>query len=85
MENLNKNSKYFKINLDKHYYYNNDTISGTIIINDINNIELIEGSLRLDIIEKWLYTTAGADDGITVTSNNKTNKKFFPINLKKNK
>ena len=39
--------------------------------------------MRLDIIEKWLYEKPGDENGITVTSNNKTNKIFFPINLKK--
>ena len=83
MGNSNKNSKYFTINLDKPFYYNNDTISGTIVINDINNIELIEASLRLDLIEKWYYTVGSGEDEEVYTLSNKINKKFFPINLKK--
>ena len=83
MGNSNKNSKYFTINLDKPFYYNNDTISGTIIINDINNIELIEASLRLDLIEKWYYTVGSGEDERVYTLSNKINKKFLPINLKK--
>ena len=83
MGNENKNSKYFTINLDKPFYYNNDIISGTIIINDINNIELIEASLRLDLIEKWYYTVGSGEDERVYTLSNKINKKFLPINLKK--
>ena len=83
MGNSNKNSKYFTINLDKPFYYNNDTISGTIVINDINSIELIEASLRLDLIEKWYYTVGSGENEEVHTLNNKINKKFFPINLKK--
>ena len=80
MGNANKNSKYFSINLDKYYYDNNyGTISGNIVINDIKNIEIIEASLSLDLIEKWgcIY----GDSFIRL--NNKLNKKFLPINLKK--
>ena len=80
MGNANKNSKYFTINLDKYYYDNNyGTISGNIVINDIKNIEIIEASLSLDLIEKWLYAY---NDSFN-TLNNKINKKFLPINLKK--
>ena len=78
-----KNSEYFTINLDKPFYYNNDTISGTIIINNINKIELIEASLRLDLIEKWYYTVGSGENEEVYTLSNKINKKFFPINLKK--
>jgi len=83
MGNSNKNSKYFTIYLDKPYYYNNDEISGTIIINDINNIELIEGSLNLDLIENWRYTEGSGEYSAIYFLNNKINKKFLPINLKK--
>jgi len=81
--NLNKNSKFFSIYLDKPYYYNNDEVSGTIIINDINNIELIEGSLSLDLIEKWLYIIGCDDTAQAISLNHKINKKYLPINLKK--
>ena len=83
MGNSNKNSKYFTIYLDKPYYYNNDEISGTIIINDIKNIELIEGSVSLNLIEKWLYVEGSGDNSVTYFLENKINKKFLPINLKK--
>ncbi len=84
MGNANKNSKNFSINLDKYYYDNNyGTISGNIVINDINNIELIEASLSLDLIEKWWYVVGSGEDSSVYTLNNKINKKFFPINLKK--
>jgi hypothetical protein len=84
MGNANKNSKYFSINLDKYYYDNNyGTISGNIIINDIKNIEIIEASLSLDLIEKWVYFVGSGDGQRVYTLNNKINKKFLPINLKK--
>ena len=83
MGNLNKNSKYFTIYLNKPYYYNNDEVFGTIVINDIKNIELIEGSLKLDSIEKWEHIESDGEDSYTVTLNQKNNKKYLPINLKK--
>ena len=85
MGNSNKNSKskYFSIYLDKPYYYNNDEVSGTIIINDIENIELIEASLKLDLIEKWFYVVGSGDNAVVHTLEHKTNKKYFPINIKK--
>ena len=83
MGNTNKNSKYFSINLDKYYYDNNyGTISGNIVINNIKNIELIEASLRLDLIEKWLYVVGSGEGSCERKLNNKINKKFLPINLK---
>jgi hypothetical protein len=79
MGNAINNSKYFSFILDKYDYDNNyGIISGNIVINDLNNIEIIEASFRFDLIEKWLYNL----DDSSISLNNKINKKFLPINLK---
>ena len=82
-KDINSNSKYFTIYLNKPYYYNTDEVSGTIIINDIKNIELIDGFLSLDLIEKWYYVVSDGENSTVYTLDYKTNKKFFPIDLKK--
>ena len=84
MGNANKNSKYFSFILDKYDYDNNyGIISGNIVINDIKNIELIEASLKLDLIEKWFYVVSSGDNAVVHTLEHKKNKKYFPINIKK--